>query len=878
LVHFQEAVFPPKALADGLEAEVLLRLVVGADGSVTEVLVLEPVGHGFDAAAVAAAQQFVFTPAQRDGVSIPVAIKYVYRFTNEVVETVETDSLALQTGNLEGQILISGVERPLAGARVTLERLQVAAPAAGQEPVRGRSGAGGTSAPTAAPAGALTTQTDAKGHWEFAELAPGTYRVEVVAEGYSPLVSEEEVVQGEATAITYRIAEQTDEDVIEVVVKGVRPPREVTRRTLQRREISRVPGTGGDALRSIQSLPGVARPPGLAGLLIVRGSGPQDTNTFVDGALVPLIYHFGGLSSVIPTELLDRIDFYPGNFSAKYGRVMGGVVDVGLRSPDTSCTDDQGRVIEGAQCFHGLAQGDLIDTRLLLQGPLGDDWSFAIAGRRSWVDTWLKPVLEEAGAGVSTAPVYFDYQAILEHKPTKNSKFRTQLYGSDDILRILINNPSAQDPGFGGQLEFGTAFWRLQAIYEQKLSEDWALYSTLAAGRDLIRFGIGAVRFDLDAFGVEYRSELSWKAAPGVKINGGLDFLFVPADVHVRAPLPPRPGEPSPGPFSTRPLLDSRSETEIFRPAWYVEGEVQATERLLFVPGLRVDFARDTGFADFNPRISARYTLRGAASDISGDGAPMRKTVVKGGVGIYSQPPTFQETDDVFGSGGLHSNQSIHYTVGAEQELTDQVDVSVEGYYKDLNDLVSRAPTEDITGFVYNNAGSGAVTGLEALLKYKADDRFFGWLAYTLSRSTRQNGPLEDEYLFQFDQTHIMTVLGSYRLGNGWEVGARFRLVSGNMDTPVSKRLPALYAADAGSYAPLQGAPFSERLPLFHQLDLRVEKNWKFDDWRLMAYLDVWNAYNHAAIEDVQYNFDFSESAPQQGLPIVPSFGLRGEF
>src|SRR5688572_13336921 len=79
---------------------------------------------------------------------------------------------------------------------------------------------------------------------------------------------------------------------------------------------------------------------GLAGLLIVRGSAPNGTGYYVDGGDVPLIYHFGGLSSVVPTELLDRIDFYPGNFSARYGRVMGGIVDVALLSPNTECYDD----------------------------------------------------------------------------------------------------------------------------------------------------------------------------------------------------------------------------------------------------------------------------------------------------------------------------------------------------------------------------------------------------------------------------------------------------------------------------------------------------------------------------------------------------------
>src|SRR5690606_16533121 len=177
---------------------------------------------------------------------------------------------------------------------------------------------------------------DAEGVWALEGLSPGAYKITVAADGFEPFALTEQVVVGEATSVLYRLAPATDAD--EIIVVAERRPREVSRRTLARREVSQVPGTGGDALRAIQSLPGVARPPGLAGALIVRGSSPQDTLGFVDGTLVPLIYHFGGLSSVIPTELLDKIDFYPGNFGSKYGRASAGVVDVKLRSPDTECT------------------------------------------------------------------------------------------------------------------------------------------------------------------------------------------------------------------------------------------------------------------------------------------------------------------------------------------------------------------------------------------------------------------------------------------------------------------------------------------------------------------------------------------------------------
>ena len=610
----------------------------------------------------------------------------------------------------------------------------------------------------------------------------------------------------------------------------------------------------------------------------MRGSAPEDSAVFVDGDTVPFIYHFGGVSSAIPTELLDRIDFYPGNFSARYGRVMGGIVDVGIREPDTSCRGPYGQPSTERGCLHGLVQVDLIDARLLVQGPLPiEGWTFAVGGRRSWVDAWLKPVLREAGAGITTAPVYYDYQAIAETKPSPNSRLSLRLFGSDDALEVLIENPAAQDPGaFGGSLRFGTSFYRIQALFEADLARNVSLKSLVSVGRDKAAIGLGRFRFDASTYAIQTREEFSFELAPEVTLNAGMDILIAPFELLARLPEPPRPGEPSPGPFSTRPLLETEVNDTFYRPAWYADAQLHFGH-LMLTPGLRVDYARDTGHTDLSPRLTARYDLSTNAQHP--DGTTSRRTTVKAGAGVFHQPAQPQETDEVFGTPGLRSNRAFHYAVGVERELTDNVELNVEGFYKQLPRLVSRAAALDGT-FAYDTRGSGRVIGAEMLLKYKPDARFFGWFAYTLSRSVRRDAPGEELYPFQFDQTHILTLLGSYKLGAGWEVGARFRLVSGPLETPVlgPPNLPAVYAADAAAYTPLQGAPFSERLPLVHQLDLRMEKNWHLRDFDLMFYVDLWNAYNHAASEAFTYNFDYSRRAYQQGLPILPSLGFRGEF
>jgi hypothetical protein len=645
-----------------------------------------------------------------------------------------------------------------------------------------------------------------------------------------------------------------------------------------------MPGTRGDALRAIESLPGVARPPGLAGLIIVRGSAPEDTAVFVDGSDVPLAYHFGGITTVIPTELLDSFDFYPGNFSVRYGRQMGGIVDVKLRSPNTRCTE-YGKPTGESGCFHGLAQVDLIDGRLLLEGPIAKDWSFILAGRRSWVDAWIGPVLEEAEASVTNAPVYYDYQGILEHRPSSNSKLSLRFFGSDDRFEIIAKDPAAQDPAFGGRVSLGTSFYRAQAIYEAELSSRVSLYSMAAVGRTMFEFALGTFSFTLDAVPIQLRSELGFKLAKGVVLNAGMDLLAFPFDVFVRFPQPPRPGEPDPGPFATRPPFESQDSGIGFRPGWYLEAELQPVHRFKIVPGVRMDYAQDSGHADFSPRVTMRYdivspTRRGESeTDAVLAGTRRLRTTAKAGVGVFYQPPQFQETDEVFGTPGLESNRAIHYGLGAEQELARNIELSVEGFYKDFDKLISR--NADPNGsFRYGTEGFGSAYGLEVWLKYKPDDVFFGWLAYTLSKSVRQDGPNEPERPFEFDQTHNLSILGSFQLGKGWELGGRFQLVSGSMVTPVLgyPALPALYDADAGAYAQLQGEPNSERLPMVHQLDVRVEKTWQFQAWKLSTYLDVLNAYNNPRKEGLIYNYNFTEKDYATGLPILPSIGLRGEF
>lgn len=642
-----------------------------------------------------------------------------------------------------------------------------------------------------------------------------------------------------------------------IEIQGARAPREPTVRTLDATEVRRVPGANGDPLRALESLPGVARAPAPGGALIVRGSAPQDTWVGVDGTWVPYAYHFGGVASVIPGDVLEKLEYRPGNFGPEYGRAMGGVVEMKLRSPRK---DRLG----------GLAQVDLLDGRLLAEGPLGERTRFLVAGRRSWVDAWLGPVLRGSGAGVTTAPRYLDGQLVLEHDLSDRTTARLAFFGGDDRLAILLNAPDASDPGLGGALASRVSFTRLQARLTSRLAEGLRLETTAAWGTDSSSFSGGDDRVETMIHTGQLRTDLRGRISERVVASAGLDVLYAYYDVTLLLPGATGLDDPATGPLFAAPRRKLEGAAHVVRPAAYTQLEVTPLRGLVVLPGLRVDASSENRRLTADPRVAARW-------DVGGD---VHRTTVKGGLGVFHQPP-LNESLEPWGDRNVRAMRAVHASLGVEQSVGRTLDLSAEGFAKELSELIVPRAAEASTtsGVAYVNTGEGTVRGVELLAKLHPEGgplrRFSGWVAYTLSRSERRDAPDEPSYRFRYDQTHVLSALGSVDLGRGFTFGARYRYVTG---TPTTPYVGGVVDLDAGAYQPVQGARASARLPDFHRLDLRIEKTWRLGLARLSAYLDVQNVTNAKNPEGLVYRYDYSRSAPASGLPVLPILGLRGEL
>ncbi len=857
---FVEAEYPKVALEKGVTADVLLLIDITAEGKVSAVKVAEPINPagadmGFEAAAIAAVQQFEFEPAEVGGKPIAVQINYRYHFKlapkppepppPPVPAPTPAEPAApaappppspapapTPVVNFAGRLRERGTRLPMPGVLVTVFRDDGAAPVG------------------------FESTADEAGAFRFFDLAPGPWKILIEAPGYFPYRTVEEIHAGEKTDVVYYV-EKGSYNPYDVRVTATRPRKEVSRTVITAAEIDKVPGTAGDPISVIQNFAGVARAPLLSGQIIVRGSAPQDTQYFLDGQSIPLIYHFGGLRSVIPIGVMDSLEFYPGNFSPMYGRAIGGIVDVQIKKLQPKKVS-------------GYADVSVLDTSVYLEVPLGDKGGIAVAGRRSYLDFVLNAAIpSDAPINLTVAPRYYDYQVLANYRPAPAHDLRFFFLGSDDRFAVLFKDPGdVSNQVTANTFQSSTTFYRSILSYRYVPSPGFENVLQASTGNTTTDTTLGNLVLYLNIDSSQLRDTVKKKLTDWASLSVGVDTIYAVASGLVRLPLPPKEGQPLTPPDLTN-LIETRfNDNRYVSPAAFAELELRPLPRLLLLPGVRADYFQRTHESAVQPRITARYGIDD-------------RVTIKGGIGLFAQEPTFDETDPNFGNPQLKGERAIHYSAGVEYKPRPYVTLDATGFYKDMYNMVS--PTADqftaadgtLRPLRYNNTGKGRAYGLELVARHDFANNFTGWLAYTLSRSERLDSGQTSYRLFDFDQTHILTVLGTYSLPRNWQIGGRFRFVTGNPTTPV---VGGVFNASTDEYDPVYGKVNSGRIEAFHQLDIRVDKRWIYQSWMLDMYLDVQNIYNRANPEGLSYNYNFRKTQVQQGLPILPILGIRADF
>ncbi len=837
--------YPPAALAAGKTAKVKVRIHIDAEGTVSKVDVVEPVGDGFDEAAVAAAMQYVFDPAEIDGKPAPIAVETTLNF---VIEQAPEPLQPLPAPHKEhtgppshagpmdapitiaGAVLERGVRTKLVGVIVSITEL------------------------------GLDAVTDLDGRFYFHGVPAGKYQIVAIDQRYDKL--ERPIVLGNHENLEINLWMRVrGGNPYETTVEGQREVLEVTKRTLTRQQLTSVPGTFGDPIRALQTLPGMQRAPFGLGLLLIRGSNPDDSGVFVDGHEVPALFHFLGGPSVFNAEMLDSIDLYPGGFPARFGRFHGGVVALELRP-----TQDDG--------VHGSAKVDFLDAGGYLRAPITKDLTFAVAGRRSYVDAFLDFVLPAVGAGETrvVTPVYYDYSGRLDYNMHEDGRLSVFAIGSGDTLHVFDHDPDAMT---STDLNSAVKFFRIIGTYTRPIGDSLKLTISPAWGRDTVTLS-GA---DAEAAGpftslnvvndnFSYRMRVTGKLADRFVIDTGLDILSRITSYQALVPVSDNLVNDASG-IDIQPSQLFRG-SQLLGVGAYIDLGIDVTKALRLVTSGRVDgyILDGENRSNIDPRLVARYKL-----------SP--EWTAKAYIGKFSEPPQPEALDRRFGNTNVGLEYAIHYGLGYEWRPDRLWSVDSEVYYVDRRNLVvfSDDVTQNADGtFSYVNfvnTGRAKSYGLEALIKRQISEHAYGWLSYTFSRSTQQHAPGDEWVPTAFDQPHVLNAVASWKPGHGWELGVRFQFASGRPVTPV---IGATYDADSGSYVPVNGPSKSERIPDFRQLDVRVEHDWIYNTWSCGLYLDIINVANLQNVEAIQYDYRYRNQSSINSFPFLPTLGVKGTW
>jgi hypothetical protein len=708
--------------------------------------------------------------------------------------------------------------------------------------------------------GDAATWVDAEGVFGLTMAAepPAGAVVRIEAKGYEAL----SVALGAArTDLTFVLSPARAEGA-GVLVSGRRAPAGQTRHSLDRETLRGVAGTGGDPLRALTLMPGFSRSPYGAGRLIVRGARENSSAVFVDGMRVPHVFHFGLGPSVFAPDMIDRIDFYPGNYPARYGQLTGGVIDVALRPGD-------------ADHWQGAVDVDLADAGAFAQGPVGETTVVAVSLRRSYVDGVLTAGADwfDIQDATNVVPVYWDYQARVDHTPKAGSRLSLMVVGSRDDLSFL-EDPSSPD----ATRLTATSHWdRIKATFEQRLGPGSTLTISPSLGVDTTNMVSDEEQDDSAASEDSSDDDRRQEATLRVELNGplstewrglaGLELVSRAPGVRVVTQSVPqaRSGD---GGFSGR--VPEATQRALVLASPYLEATGRWPFGLSVVPAVRADLASIDGNRNLSldPRVTVRQLL---SPGLTGKLALGRYSQILGTVrrpALADDPRVVPARAWHYGA-GLEWQANAATTVTSDLWLSRRVSSGRARWTLGVDEDTGTARGE--SAFIH---GQTRAYGWEFLLKAAPAARVSGWISYSLAR-VEQRRPGDPWQRAPFDGTHRLTTVWNTRLPAGWGLGVSGTLASGYPD-PIEG---GVFDARAGAYTPLRASPDADRrLPMYHQVDLRLEKTWTGEVADTVGYVDLINVGNAANTEGWDWDYRYAAPRPVRGVPVFPALGLQVRF
>jgi hypothetical protein len=650
--------------------------------------------------------------------------------------------------------------------------------------------------------------------------------------------------------------------------------------------IKKMPAIGGEAdiFRVLQLMPGIKSGGELSSGLYVRGGSPDQNLVLLDGVIVYNPTHLGGFLSTFNSDAIRDVRVIKGAFPAEYGGRLSSVIDLTMK--------------EGSkEKISGAANISLIASRLTVEGPIAEDLTFMVSGRRTYLDLLVNAVTANLPANQRPPSYYFyDLNAKINYKLSENDRLFVSGYFGRDVLGAAPG--SNFDFGIDWGNSTGNLRW-MHVVSPELFTNFSAIYTDYQFSTNL--GGNGGFSFN------------SLSRIRDVMLRG--DMQYFPTQEHtIKAGV-----EATWHNFTT--LVGSSSEQfnrVLSDPALGLNNSIGSLEAGIYAQdewnnalgvsglsanaGLRLAYFQQGTRLLPEPRLSLTYEL--------GEQVVGNNFTLKGAFAIANQflhlvvrndlaLPTdtwFPSTETI-----LPAN-ATQYVLGAETTFFgNELLVSIEGYYKFMRNLLEYRDDANFNLFAPREQdltrGTGESYGVEVFINKRAG-AFTGWIGYTLSWTTRQFDELNGGRPFapRYDTRHDIYITGTYKLSDAWEFGATWTFTSGQAFTMPSNQyffdpsrtyipanLPQRVSAQPTRDFTFRG--FTERnafrLPPFHKLDVNITHYFTWFNLPFNLSLSAYNAYNRANpfAWVLQTNTSGQTEVVQLSLfPIIPSLALGFKF
>lgn len=662
----------------------------------------------------------------------------------------------------------------------------------------------------------------------------------------------------------------------EVVITAKRnedetPTANISSVTVQSDFIKNMPALFGetDIFRVLQLLPGVKSPSELSSGLYVRGGSPDQNLILLDGVTVYNPSHLGGFLSTFNNDAMREVKLIKGGFPAEYGGRLSSVIDLTMKDGTKEKISGQGGI-------------SLITSRLTVEGPINEDITFMVSGRRMYLDLLMNLFIPAEDLDETPTYYFYDLNAKFTYRISEKDKlFVSGFFGAD-----ILDSPAGADEDEEFDISWGntTANARWMHIFSPEVFSNFSFIYTN------YRFGAEFLGDNSSDFSFFTRSRIRDFTVKGdiqyyTSINHTLKFGIEATNHGFLSEVSDQWNE-------TR-LEASENTINAFDAALYAQDEWQITDELFANIGARLYYFQSGNYMRVEPRLQAAYQLTDKTK-LTGSFAMANQflhLIVRNDINL----PTdlwFPSTKTITPS---YSSQAIF---GVETLLGENNEYlfSVEAYFKDMRSLYEYKDTASFSLLhpleSQFTQGRGEAYGVEVFLNKRIGD-FTGWVGYTLSWTKRFFDELNNGNPFwaRYDRRHDISATFSYKLSENLEFGAAWTFGTGFAYTmPIGQYSLEPNRGNSGWYSYSSRYLYTERngyrLPPYHRLDVNFA--FKTEVFGLPSHivLSIYNVYNRrnpfAQYIDYEYSQTSSDYKPvlkQLTLfPIIPVLAWNFTF